>query len=89
MQWCQHDSELCCVSVFLLLQGIRFIGEKVVHHPPVFAFHCEGCGWVLEADLEMRNRFWGASIELLFPGVIKLATADGEQYEWNQVTSNG
>ncbi|CAD7703019.1 unnamed protein product [Ostreobium quekettii] len=69
-------------------KGVRFIGEKVVHHPTVFAMHCEGCGWTVDADAEVKNKFWGASMELHALGVIRLRTADGEEYRWNKVTTS-
>ena len=70
----------------MAVQGVRFIGEKVVHHPTVFAMHCEGCGWTVDADAEVKNKFWGASMELHALGVIRLTTADGEEYRWNKVS---
>lgn len=42
----------------------RFLAEKVVHHPTVLAAHCEGCGWTLDGDLEVKSKFWGRCIEL-------------------------
>lgn len=69
-------------------RGVRFIGEKVVHHPTVFAMHCEGCGWTVDADAEVKNKFWGASMELHALGVIRLTTADGEEYRWNKVVTS-
>ncbi|GMH33586.1 hypothetical protein BSKO_01420 [Bryopsis sp. KO-2023] len=69
-------------------KGFRFIGEKVIHHPTVFAFHCEGRGWSIDADGEIRNRFWGAGIELRPVGCIQLHTADGEVYQWNKVVTS-
>jgi hypothetical protein len=42
----------------------RFLAEKVIHHPTVVAAHCEGHGWVLDADLEVKSKFWGRCIEL-------------------------
>ena len=49
------------------------IAEKVVHHPTIIAGHAEGAGWTLDADAELRSKFWGRSMdlipvgELLFP----------------------
>lgn len=42
----------------------RFLAEKVVHHPTVLAAHCEGSGWNLDGDLEVKSKFWGRCIEL-------------------------
>lgn len=42
----------------------RFVAEKVVHHPTVLAAHCEGSVWDLDADLEVKSKFWGRCIEL-------------------------
>lgn len=45
-------------------RNVRFIAEKVVHHPTVLAAHVEGVGWTGAADLEVKSKFWGRCIEL-------------------------
>jgi hypothetical protein len=74
-------------------KGFRFIAEKVSHHPTIIAAAAEGRGWRLEADADVKSRFWGRSIELKPEGVLKLTfTDDGETgedvYAWNKVTTS-
>ena len=45
------------------------IAEKVVHHPTIIAGHAEGTGWTLDADAELRSKFWGRSMDLIPVGV--------------------
>lgn len=52
----------------------------------MFAFHCEGRGWTIDADGEIKNRFYGAGIELQPVGSIEVSTADGEVYQWNKAS---
>ena len=59
----------------LALQGIRLIAEKVVHHPTIIAGHAEGRGWIIDADTELRSKFWGRSIDLIPVGVLLTVTA--------------
>lgn len=40
------------------------LAEKVVHHPTVIAGHAEARRWTLDADSDLRSKFWGRSIEL-------------------------
>ena len=52
------------------LQGMRLIVEKVVHHPTIIAGHGEGRGWTIDADTELRSKFWGRSIDLIPVGAL-------------------
>lgn len=38
---------------------MKFIAEKVRHHPLVMAYHAEGPGWELYATSAGRTKFWG------------------------------
>lgn len=77
-------------------KGFRFIAEKVSHHPTIIAAAAEGRGWRLEADADVKSRFWGRSIELKPEGVLKLTFTDGngtgnekaDVYAWNKVTTS-
>ena len=51
---------------------LRFVAEKVVHHPTVLAAHVEGLGWKADADLEVKSKFWGRCIELKPVGHIQV-----------------
>jgi Oxysterol-binding protein len=39
---------------------LKFVAEKVSHHPVVMAYHAEGEGWELYATSSGRTKFWGA-----------------------------
>ena len=70
-------------------KGFRFIAEKVSHHPTIIAASAEGRGWRLEADADVKSRFWGRSIELKPEGVLRLTfTDDDDVYAWNKVTTS-
>lgn len=69
-------------------KGIRLIGEKVSHRPPVFAFFVEASKWTLSFSLSPSQKFWGKTAEVLNKGNMKLTIkATGEIYQWNQPTS--
>jgi hypothetical protein len=38
---------------------MKFIAEKVRHHPVELAYHAEGEGWELTATSAGRTKFWG------------------------------
>ncbi|GLJ48105.1 hypothetical protein SUGI_1015660 [Cryptomeria japonica] len=69
-------------------KGIRFISEKVSHHPMTIACHCEGRGWVFWGDSTLKSRFWGRSIQLDPIGILTLKFADGEVFQWSKVTTS-
>ncbi len=47
---------------------LRFISEKVSHHPVVMAYHAEGEGWELYATSAGKTKFWGMWYALLTKG---------------------
>ncbi|XP_024526825.1 oxysterol-binding protein-related protein 1B isoform X1 [Selaginella moellendorffii] len=69
-------------------KGVRFIAEKVSHHPMVIACHCQGRGWELWGDSTLKSKFWGRSIQLDPVGVLTLQFDDGETFQWSKVTSS-
>ncbi|GMJ15068.1 OSBP(oxysterol binding protein)-related protein 2A [Hibiscus trionum] len=69
-------------------RGIRFFSEKVSHHPTLIAFHCEGKGWKIWGESDLRAKFSGRSIQLDPVGVITLEFDDGEIFQWSKVTTN-
>ncbi|KAJ4962908.1 hypothetical protein NE237_022847 [Protea cynaroides] len=69
-------------------KGLRFISEKVSHHPMVVACHCEGNGWKFWADSNLKSKFWGRSIQLDPVGVLTLEFDDGEVFQWSKVTTS-
>ncbi|XP_043712899.1 oxysterol-binding protein-related protein 1C-like [Telopea speciosissima] len=69
-------------------KGLRFISEKVSHHPMIVACHCEGTGWKFWADSNLKSKFWGRSIQLDPVGVLTLEFDDGEVFQWSKVTTS-
>ncbi|XP_078429764.1 OSBP(oxysterol binding protein)-related protein 1C [Wolffia australiana] len=69
-------------------KGIRFLSEKVSHHPMVVACHCEGKGWRFWGDSDLKSKFWGRSIQLDPVGVLTLEFDDGEIFRWSKVTTS-
>ncbi|GMY12627.1 oxysterol-binding protein-related protein 1C-like isoform X1 [Fagus crenata] len=69
-------------------KGVRFISEKVSHHPMVVACHCEGRGWKFWGDSNLKSKFWGRSIQLDPVGLLTLEFDDGEVFQWSKVTTS-
>ncbi|KAK8597219.1 hypothetical protein V6N12_065692 [Hibiscus sabdariffa] len=69
-------------------EGIRFFSEKVSHHPMIVACHCQGTGWKLWGDSNLKSKFWGRSIQLDPIGVLTLEFDDGEVFQWSKVTTS-
>ncbi|XP_042431636.1 oxysterol-binding protein-related protein 1B-like isoform X1 [Zingiber officinale] len=68
-------------------KGVRFISEKVSHHPMLIACHCEGRGWKFWGDSNLKSKFWGQSIQLDPVGILTLEFDDGEIFQWSKVTT--
>ncbi|XP_019432401.1 PREDICTED: oxysterol-binding protein-related protein 1B-like isoform X2 [Lupinus angustifolius] len=68
-------------------KGLRFISEKVSHHPMIVACHCEGRGWKFWGDSNLKSKFWGRSIQVDPVGVLTLKFDDGEVFQWSKVTT--
>ncbi|KAL0391713.1 UNVERIFIED_CONTAM: Oxysterol-binding protein-related protein 1C [Sesamum radiatum] len=69
-------------------KGLRFVSEKVSHHPMIVACHCEGTGWRFYADSNLKSKFWGRSIQLDPVGMLTLEFDDGEVFQWSKVTTS-
>ncbi|KAG8491774.1 hypothetical protein CXB51_015053 [Gossypium anomalum] len=69
-------------------KGLRFFSEKVSHHPMIVACHCQGTGWKLWGDSNLKSKFWGRSIQLDPVGVLTLEFEDGEVFQWSKVTTS-
>lgn len=69
-------------------KGLRFLSEKVSHHPTIVAFHCDGRCWQLWADYDVKAKFWGQSIQLDPVGIITLQFDDGEMFQWSKVMTS-
>ncbi|KAK7410947.1 hypothetical protein VNO78_02195 [Psophocarpus tetragonolobus] len=69
-------------------KGIRFISEKVSHHPMIVACHCDGTGWKFWGDSNLKSKFWGRSIQLDPVGILTVEFDDGEVFHWSKVTTS-
>lgn len=69
-------------------KGVKFVAEKVSHHPTIVACHCDGRGWRFWGDSNLKSKFWGPSIQLDPVGVLTLEFEDGERFEWRKVTTS-
>ncbi|XP_059433410.1 oxysterol-binding protein-related protein 1C-like isoform X1 [Corylus avellana] len=69
-------------------KGLRFISEKVSHHPTIVACYCEGRGWRFSGDSDLKSKFWGRTIQLDPVGLLTLEFDDGEVFEWSKVTTS-
>ncbi|KAE8719238.1 Oxysterol-binding protein-related protein 2A [Hibiscus syriacus] len=69
-------------------KGLRFFSEKVSHHPMIVACHCQGTGWKLWGDSNLKSKFWGRSIQLDPVGVLTLEFDNGEVFQWSKVTTS-
>ncbi|CAK8568008.1 unnamed protein product [Lathyrus sativus] len=69
-------------------KGIRFISEKVSHHPMIVACHCDGHGWKFWGDSNLKSKFWGRSIQLDPIGYLTVEFDDGEVFYWSKVTTS-
>ncbi|MCO5608419.1 hypothetical protein L7F22_062629 [Adiantum nelumboides] len=68
-------------------KGVRFISEKVSHHPMIVACHCEGKDWLFWGDCDLKSKFWGRSIQLDPTGQLTLEFSDGQRFQWSKVTT--
>ncbi|KAF7306694.1 PH domain-containing protein [Mycena indigotica] len=65
---------------------MKFIAEKVRHHPLEMAYHAEGPGWALQATSTGKTKFWGKSLEIIPLGNTYLTIGD-DRYTWNKPSS--
>ncbi|XP_006454509.1 hypothetical protein AGABI2DRAFT_114262 [Agaricus bisporus var. bisporus H97] len=65
---------------------MKFIAEKVRHHPVELAYHAEGEGWELTATSAGRTKFWGKSLEIISEGKAQLRVGD-ELFTWTKPSS--
>ncbi|KAK9036531.1 hypothetical protein V6N11_078527 [Hibiscus sabdariffa] len=70
------------------VNGLPLKLKQVSHHPTLIAFHCEGKGWKIWGESNLRAKFSGRSIQLDPIGVITLEFDDGEIFQWSKVTTN-
>ncbi|KAA1107140.1 hypothetical protein PGT21_003767 [Puccinia graminis f. sp. tritici] len=75
-------------------KGMKFLSEKVVHHPPMIAAYAEGKNWKLEINSSARQKFWGQSLEIIPEGLNRLTIFNPkgkaesmDVYEWDKPSS--
>ncbi|KAG5461243.1 MAG: Oxysterol-binding protein-domain-containing protein, partial [Olpidium bornovanus] len=60
-------------------KGFRYVSEQVSHHPPISACHCESSNFEFFAEVNVKSKFYGKSLELHPLGVshvnLKIANA--------------
>jgi len=70
---------------------MRMICEQVSHHPPVGAVYAESLDnkiWTYEAAIEVKNKFWGKSLEVFPTGINHVRfPARGEHYTYQKAVS--
>ncbi|KAJ7783522.1 oxysterol binding protein [Mycena maculata] len=65
---------------------MKFIAEKVRHHPLEMAYHAEGTNWELYGTSAGRTKFWGKSLEVIPLGTTHLKIGD-DHFEWKKPSS--
>lgn len=69
-------------------KGFRYIAEQVSHHPPISACHCDADSYEYYADTNLKNKFWGKSLEVIPLGNCHLRLKrHGELYTWKKPTT--
>ncbi|KAK5120736.1 hypothetical protein LTR85_006094 [Meristemomyces frigidus] len=72
--------------------GVRFLAEKVCHHPVRMACQAESLadgngGWTFTQSPQPVQKFWGKSVELNTEGRARVVLHGcGEHYSWSQAT---
>ena len=52
------------------------MAEQVSHHPPISAYFAEGKGWYTYGNTNIKNHFWGSSLEFKVVGLQHLILTD-------------
>lgn len=56
------------------------MAEQVSHHPPISAFHLEGKGFYTHGDTDVKNFFWGSSLEFRAVGLQHLYLTESNEH---------
>ena len=60
-----RGSRTAWIAVRPMTFGDRWIGRvQVCHHPTILAMHCEGRGWAMAGDCNLKSKFLGRCIEI-------------------------
>ena len=66
-------------------KGWRFLSEKVLHRPQVFAAHAESDSWTWSFCPSPRQKFWGKSFEMNIEGSVRIVLIEtGEVITWQK-----
>ncbi|KAI0271494.1 Oxysterol-binding protein-domain-containing protein [Gloeopeniophorella convolvens] len=65
---------------------LKFIAEKVSHHPVIMAYHAQGHGWELYATSSGKTKFWGKSLEVIPLGINNVKIGN-DHYQWKKPSS--
>lgn len=68
-------------ETFELVQpNFRFFAEQVSHHPPITAFYAEGKGYYQYGNTNVKNYFWGGSLEFKTIGLQHMYLTDTNEH---------
>jgi hypothetical protein len=67
-------------------ERMKFVAEKVSHHPPVVACHAEGDGWEFWCTSGAKQKISGKSFEIVPTGKAHVKIGD-HHYEWKRPSS--
>ena len=66
-------------------KGYRFLAEKVLHRPQIFAAHAESEKWSWSFCPSPRQKFWGKSFEMTIEGTVRVVLlGTGEVITWQK-----
>lgn len=66
-------------------KGYRFLAEKVLHRPQIFASHAESDKWTWSFCPSPRQKFWGKSFEMTIEGTVRVVLlGTGEVITWQK-----
>ena len=66
-------------------KGWRFLAEKVLHRPQVFASHAESDKWSWTFCPSPRQKFWGKSFEMTIEGTVRVVlVGTGDVITWQK-----
>ncbi|CED84033.1 Oxysterol-binding protein [Phaffia rhodozyma] len=69
-------------------QGLKFVAEKVSHHPPIIVSHATGEGWHMKQTSSAKNKLSGMSLEISPKGPTTVyLEKSGETFSWTKPPS--
>jgi len=64
----------------LVTPKAKFMAEQVSHHPPISAFYIEGPGYKSWGHTNVKNYFWGSSMEFKAVGLQHVILTDTNEH---------